>query len=357
MNTSKHTVVIVGYGGMGSYHAGLIRENDRLEVTGTYDLLEERRAASVEAGYRSYASFEEVLDDSAVEIVLIATPNDVHKEIAIQALQAGKHVICEKPVAMSSDEFKEMLAAAGEAGRTLMVHQNRRWDEDFRVIKQMYDKETIGSLFQLESRVHGANGIPGDWRHVKEQGGGMLLDWGVHLLDQLLFMIDSRITSVSSSLSFILGNEVDDGFEAVIQFENGVKAMVEVGTTNFISLPRWYVKGSEGTAVIEDWSLTGRYVTRNNEGVRVEPKPIRAGVGLTKTMAPPSEGATITEALPAAAELPSSFFDNFADVIEGTAEPIVKNAEVLRVQHLIEAIFAAAEKNEVIKNFDLYTSK
>ncbi|CAH1191034.1 Inositol 2-dehydrogenase/D-chiro-inositol 3-dehydrogenase [Paenibacillus auburnensis] len=354
MSSKKHTIVIVGYGGMGSYHAQLIGENEHLEVAGSFDPLRARQEASEAAGYKAYASYEEVLSDPAVEVVLIATPNDVHKEIAVRALQAGKHVVCEKPVAMSSDEFKEMIAAADESGRVLMVHQNRRWDEDFRVIKQMYETETIGALFQIESRVHGANGIPGDWRHVKEQGGGMLLDWGVHLLDQLLFMIDSKVISVSSTLSYILGNDVDDGFEAVLQFENGIKAIVEVGTTNFITLPRWYVKGIEGSAVIEDWSLNGRIVTRNSESEHREPTPIRAGVGLTKTMAPPSEGSTITEALPPAAELPDGFYNNFVAVIEGNAEPIVKNAEVLRVQNLIEAIFAAAEKNEVIKNFDTY---
>ncbi|WP_339315937.1 Gfo/Idh/MocA family oxidoreductase [Paenibacillus sp. FSL R10-2734] len=354
MSSNKHTVVIIGYGGMGKFHGQLISENEHLEVAGTFDLLEARREASIQAGFKAYKSYEEVLDDPAVEVVLIATPNDVHKEIAIRALEAGKHVICEKPVAMSSAEFKEMIAAADEAGRVLMVHQNRRWDEDFRVIKQMYETETIGSLFQIESRVHGANGIPGDWRHVKEQGGGMLLDWGVHLLDQLLFMIDSKVISVYSTLSYILGNEVDDGFEAVLQFENGIKAIIEVGTTNFIALPRWYVKGTEGSAVIEDWSLTGRIVTRNSDSEHREPVPIRAGVGLTKTMAPPRKGSTITEALPPAAELPDGFYNNFVAVIEGTAEPIVKNAEVLRVQNLIDAIFAADASNEVIKDFDTY---
>lgn len=354
MSSNKHSVVIVGFGGMGSYHAGLIKETNSLIVVGTYDVLEARRTDSNNAGYAAYNSFEEVLADPSVEIVLIATPNDVHKDIAVRALRAGKHVICEKPVASSKEEFQEMLDAAEESGRVMMVHQNRRWDEDFLMIKEMYDRETIGSLFQIESRVHGANGIPGDWRHVKEQGGGMLLDWGVHLLDQLLFMIDSRITSVSSSLSFILGNDVDDGFEAVLQFENGIKAMVEVGTTNFITLPRWYVKGVEGTAIIEDWSMTGRIVKRNSLIEKIEPKPIRAGVGLTKTMAPPSEGATITESLPHAAELSSSFYDNFTAVIEGTAEPIVKNAEVMRVLNLIDAIFVAAASNQVVKDFDLY---
>lgn len=354
MEKRKHAIVIVGYGGMGSYHAKLIKDNAFLEVTGIYDILKERREVSQQDGYAAYESYEQVLNDAAVDVVLIATPNDVHKELALQAFKAGKHVICEKPVTLSVSDFKEMVSAADAAGRVLMVHQNRRWDEDFLTIKQMYNEKTIGDLFRIESRVHGANGIPGDWRHLEVHGGGMLLDWGVHLLDQILFMVDSRITSPSSRLSFILGDEVDDGFESIIEFENGVSVLIEVGTTNFITLPRWYVKGTEGTGIIEDWSLNGRVVTRNQDAVKVEPKPIQAGVGLTKTMAPPSEEATITGALPEPYRQSSSFFDNFAAVIQGEAEPIVKNEEVLRVLNLIEAVFESARTGETLKDFDIY---
>lgn len=354
MEKRKHAIVIVGYGGMGSYHAKLIKDNAYLEVTGTFDILKDRREVSQQDGYPAYESYDQVLNDAAVDVVLIATPNDVHKELALQAFNAGKHVICEKPVTLSVSDFKEMVSAADAAGRVLMVHQNRRWDEDFLTIKQMYNKKTIGDLFRIESRVHGANGIPGDWRHLEAHGGGMLLDWGVHLLDQVLFMVDSRITSLSSRLSFILGDEVDDGFESVIEFENGVSVLIEVGTTNFITLPRWYVKGTEGTGIIEDWSLNGRVVTRNQDAVKVEPKPIQAGVGLTKTMAPPSEEATITGALPEPYRQSSSFFDNFAAVIQGEAEPIVKNEEVLRVLNLIEAVFESARTGETLKDFDIY---
>ncbi|WP_339272053.1 Gfo/Idh/MocA family oxidoreductase [Paenibacillus sp. FSL K6-1330] len=354
MEKRKHAIVIVGYGGMGSYHAKLIKDNAFLEVTGIYDILKERREVSQQDGYAAYESYEQVLNDAAVDVVLIATPNDVHKELALQAFKAGKHVICEKPVTLSVSDFKEMVSAADAAGRVLMVHQNRRWDEDFLTIKQMYNEKTIGDLFRIESRVHGANGIPGDWRHLEVHGGGMLLDWGVHLLDQILFMVDSRITSLSSRLSFILGDEVDDGFESIIEFENGVSVLIEVGTTNFITLPRWYVKGTEGTGIIEDWSLNGRVVTRNQDAVKVEPKPIQAGVGLTKTMAPPSEEATITGALPEPYRQSSSFFDNFAAVIQGEAEPIVKNEEVLRVLNLIEAVFESARTGETLKDFDIY---
>lgn len=354
MHQNSHSVVIIGYGGMGSYHAKLIKDNGRVEVVGTYDIEPVRAEASEQDGYRAYPSLEAVLEDQTVESVIIVTPNDSHKEIALRAFAAGKNVICEKPVTMNVSEFKEMTAAAEQAGKVLMVHQNRRWDEDFLIIKEMYDQKTIGDLFRIESRVHGANGIPGDWRHMEVHGGGMLLDWGVHLLDQALFMVDSKIKSVNSRLSFILGDEVDDGFEATIQFENGVSYLIEVGTTNFITLPRWYVKGTEGTGIIEDWSMTGRVVTRNPDAEHVEPKPIQAGVGLTKTMAPPSEEATITGVLPEPFRQPTSFYDNFANVLEGSAEPIVKNDQVLRVLNLIEAIFEGARTGETIKDFDLY---
>ncbi|WP_379138389.1 Gfo/Idh/MocA family protein [Paenibacillus sp. sgz500958] len=353
MSPAKHSVVIIGYGGMGSYHAKLIKENVSLEVVGTYDILPDRQEASIQDGYTVYASYEAVLSDPKVDVILIATPNEIHKDLSIQALRAGKHIICEKPVTLSTRDFEEMISVAGEVGRVLMVHQNRRWDEDYLIIKQMYEQHTIGEMFRIESRVHGANGIPGDWRHLEAHGGGMLLDWGVHLLDQLIFMVDSRISSVTGRLSFILGDEVDDGFEAVLEFENGVSAVVEVGTTNFITLPRWYVKGHEGAGIIEDWSLKGRIVRRNNDAQKIEPKPIKAGVGLTKTMAPPSEGATITDALPEVIQPSSSFYDNFTAVVAGTAEPIVKNSEVLRVLNLIEAIFQAGRTNQVVRDFDI----
>jgi scyllo-inositol 2-dehydrogenase (NADP+) len=356
MKSNKYSVVIIGYGGMGSYHGKLINENASLEVIGTYDVLSARQEASADAGYPTYDSFEEVLNDPIVDIVLIATPNDSHKELSIRAMRAGKHIICEKPVTLSKSDFEELMDVANKTNRILMVHQNRRWDEDFLVIKALHNQETIGELFRIESRVQGANGIPGDWRHLEAHGGGMLLDWGVHLLDQLVFLIDSKIISISSRLSYILGDEVDDGFEAILEFENGVNALVEVGTTNFIQLPRWYVKGLEGTAIIEDWSLKGKIVKRNNDAVIIEPKPIKAGVGLTKTMAPPSEGATITEGLPSAYLQSSSFYDNLVAVIEGSAEPIVKNTEVLRVLNIIDVIFESSRTNQVVRDFDIYES-
>ncbi|MBM7650809.1 Gfo/Idh/MocA family protein [Neobacillus cucumis] len=357
MTSQNYHLVIVGYGGMGSYHAKhLLKGNQNIEVSGTYDISEDRRTASMADGYKTYESLAAVLSDDAVDFVLIATPNDVHKDIAIAALNAGKHVICEKPVTIYSADLVEIMETAKINDRAFIVHQNRRWDEDFLTMKKIYDEQIIGDVFHIESRVQGANGIPGDWRHLKEYGGGMLLDWGVHLLDQLLFMIDSKITSVYANFSYILGDDVDDGFQVFITFENGITSLVEVGTTNFIQLPRWYTKGTKGTAVIHDWDINGKIVTQNSGEVEA-PKPIKAGQGLTKTMAPPSEKAVSTSDLPKVVKTMESFYENVVSVVEGSAEPIVKNEEVLRVLRLMETIFKSAETNQVIQDFDLVPAK
>lgn len=349
-----YNLAIVGYGGMASYHAKhILKDFNRIHIVGTFDVLKSRQEASVADGYIAYPSLEALLADEMIDVVLIATPNDVHQTIAIAALKAHKHVVCEKPVTMTSDELKEIMVVAKELNQVFMVHQNRRWDEDFLTIKEVYDKRLIGDVFNIESRVQGANGIPGDWRHEKQYGGGMLLDWGVHLLDQLLMMVDSKIVSVYANMSMVLGDDVDDGFQTVITFENGVKALIEVGTTNFIQLPRWYVQGTDGCALIENWNLDGKLVVRN-EGIEVKaPTAIKAGQGLTKTMAPPSAEATSQIHLPSPYEMKQSFYGNLVSVIEGKEEPIVKNEEVLRVMNLIEVIFEAAKCNEIIRDFDI----
>jgi len=344
----KLKITIIGYGGMGSFHAKLILANPEVELHGVFDILESRQRAGEEDGYIAYASLEEALNDAHADTILIATPNDVHKEIALQALRAGKHVICEKPVTLNSEELLEIMDTAKERDRVFMVHQNRRWDNDFQMVKDLYEHRKIGEIFHIESRVQGANGIPGDWRHLKAHGGGMLLDWGVHLLDQLLYLIDSPLVKVAADLSYILGDEVDDGFISYLTFENGVTALVEVGTTNYVKLPRWYVKGTKGSAVIEDWDLKGKIVKQSGLELVAAPKPIKAGQGLTKTMAPPSEEAIITENFEKVTTLMDPFYTNFAKVVSGEAEPIVKNEEVYHLMKIIASIFEAAKTGQIM---------
>jgi scyllo-inositol 2-dehydrogenase (NADP+) len=347
MTRNKHGIAIVGFGGMGSQHGKKISEVDRAELVGTFDIAEERQLVAKERGLHTYNSFEELLSDDKVEIVLIATPNDSHRDLAIQAFKAGKDVICEKPVTLNSEELQDILNHAKEYNRVFAVHQNRRWDEDYLVMKKLYDEKTIGDVFNVESRVHGSRGIPGDWRHQVEYGGGMMLDWGVHLIDRITLMIPEKIKSIYCKLSYVLGNEVDDGFTLHLTFESGKTALIEVGTTNYISLPLWYMKGTSGTAMIKDWSMEGKY-TRVSQADDHDATPIEAGAGLTKTMAPRINDTVEEFPIPRIDTDIRDFYHNVMDVMEGKAEQIVKNDEVMRVMKIMEAAFLSSELNKVV---------
>ena len=345
-------IALIGYGGMGSkYHCESISRIDDLELAGIYDISEARQEAAREAGIHVYASLEEVMQDASVDIVLVATPNDVHEPICIQAMNAGKHVICEKPVSMNSMELQNMIDAANKNNVVFTVHQNRRWDKDFRIMKQIYEEGTLGRVFRIESRVHGSRGIPGDWRQQKEHGGGMILDWGVHLLDQILQMIPQKIKSIYAEVFHVTNEVCDDGFNVILMFENDITVEVQVGTSNFIGLPRWYMLGENGSAVIHDWSVTGK-ITMVTDWKNKDAKPIVAGVGLTKTMAPRDKDSIQDYPLPEPQIEQDGFYKNVIAAIRGEEESVIGHHELMRVMKLMETIFESAEKNIVITDFE-----
>jgi scyllo-inositol 2-dehydrogenase (NADP+) len=348
MSTPTFGIVIIGFGGMGHYHFTMLKDMPGLQCLGTYDIKPERQDFAIEQGLKAYPSLKAVLADPDVHIILIATPNHLHKEIAIQAMRAGKHVICEKPVCLNSAELKAILDVATETGRMFQVHQNRRWDEDFLVVKKLYDDKMIGEVFHIETRVQGSRGIPGDWRRMADQGGGMMLDWGVHLLDRICCLVEGRITQVFCKLNFPTGEAVDEGFHVFLTFDHGKTVMVEVGTRNFLSLPLWYVSGTKGTAIIEGWDLSGK-IMKLESFEDMDAKPVVAGAGLTKTMAPRGETTTTIEALPRVKADARDFYRNVKAVVEGKAEPVIRNSEVMRVMKLMEACFASHKSGQVVR--------
>ena len=252
----KMRMAVVGYGGRGGWHVRNILQSDVCELAGVYDISKERNEHAESRGIHAYASFEELLADQSVELITIATPNDVHEEIAIAAMNAGKHVISEKPVTITMESLERMIAASEKNGVRFSVHQNRRWDEDFLAFKELCQSGELGDVISIESRVHGSRGIPGDWRGMKKCGGGMLYDWGIHLIDQILMIFGFHPKRVNCICDYITNSECDDGFRLDIYFENDVRATVEVGTYNFINLPRWYLRAKGGSASMPAWKIT-----------------------------------------------------------------------------------------------------
>ena len=348
MKENKIVYGLIGFGGMGKWHTEILENVPEIELAGIYDIKEEKRKLAEEAGFHTYETEEAMLADESIDVILVATPNDTHRPIALRAMEAGKNVIVEKPATLSLKELTELEDMAGKTGQFLTVHQNRRWDEDLLTVREILKDQTMGEIFRIESRVHGSRGIPGDWRKEKAHGGGMVLDWGVHLFDQIFRLTgERRLKTVYATLTNVTNQEVDDGFTAVLRFEGGLEVLVEVGTNNFISLPRWYVLGENGSAVVEDWDLSGKIVKAFSEEEK-EIVPVRTAAGLTKTMAPRREDTIRVEELPRVPGDIADFHRNVAAVLLRGEEPAVKLPEVKRVMRLMETVFESAEKNHVM---------
>ncbi len=348
----KINVAVIGYGGMGGWHTRHLLESDVANLAGIYDIKEERRALAVENGIYAYPTLESLLADENVEIVTIAIPNDQHKPMAIKAMQAGKHVICEKPVTLSSADLQEIFDAAEKYGKLFTTHQNRRWDCDFLMMKEAYASGKLGTVFGVESRYQGSRGIPGDWRGQKEYGGGMLLDWGVHLIDQMLRIIyNKKIENIYCRFDHITNDEVDDGFKLDLYFEGGLTARIEVGTSHFISLPRFFMVGTGGSAVVDDWRDRCRII-QCDKWEEKDVKPVVTSAGLTKTMAPRDEKTTTESFIERPEPDVHDFYRNFCKAVRGEAEMIVTHDQLMRVMRIMEACFESDAKRAPVNFTD-----
>ena len=344
----KKNHVVIGYGGMGGWHVEHALKSDVVNLLGIWDIKEERRALAESRGIYAYHSLEEVLNDERVELCTIAIPNDQHMEVVEACLRGGKNVICEKPVALNMEQLDHMIATANETGKLFTVHQNRRWDVDFLAMKQILGTGEIGELINIESRIHGSRGIPSDWRSLKPYGGGMVFDWGVHTIDQILQLLpDNKVVSLNCKLDRITTTDVDDGFKLNMYFDNGVSALVEVGTYNFISMPRFYMRCKKGTAMIRDWREETQ-VIKCKAWHENDVLPVKTAAGLTKTMAPRDSVTTDTYTVARPASDVHDFYRNVCKAIDGEEPQLITHAQLKRSMAVIMACFESDARNQTL---------
>ncbi len=342
----KLRTAVIGYGGMGGYHAKRLSAMENYELAGIYDTDPERNKVAAENGIKVYSSPDEIVADN-VKAVIIAVPNDAHAEYSVFFASRGIGVLCEKPVMMSSKELEKVVKAINGKG-VFTVHQNRRFDEDYLIVKKIIENDTLCGVYRIESRVVGGNGIPGGWRKEKEHGGGMMLDWGVHLIDQILLLTDSKINSVYCNYSYATGYDVDDACDLELKFENGLSVEIVVETNTFIPLPRWRVYGYGGTAEITTWDLKGMIVKPKPSG-DISPAGMEAGNGFTKTMAYKPSSETETLALPEITPNRNGIYDNFYDAVINGAPTLVTHEQALRVMRVMEAAAESAHSGKALK--------
>ncbi|HEX8342589.1 MAG TPA: Gfo/Idh/MocA family oxidoreductase, partial [Tepidisphaeraceae bacterium] len=183
---TKLRVGIVGYGRIGNEHAGWLARSNDCAVAGVFDPTPARRSVAAAAGLATTDALGELLDDPAIDAVLIATPTSMHHDHALAAIAAGKHVMVEKPIAIDLPQAMAVRDGAASAGVVLSVFHCRRWDADFLTVQAAVASGVLGRLINVESRLGQFASCVGPaareyrpgWRNEGAFGGGGLYDWG-----------------------------------------------------------------------------------------------------------------------------------------------------------------------------------
>lgn len=159
-------------------------------------------------------SFEELIKDPAIELIVVNTPDSTHYEYARLALEAGKHVIVEKPFTSTTEEGEELIALAAEKGLMLSVYQNRRWDADFRTVQEIIAKGLLGRLVEYESTFARYRNFikPNTWKETGESGGGLTYNLGSHLIDQAIRLFGMPEAVFADIATMRTHGKVDDYF-------------------------------------------------------------------------------------------------------------------------------------------------
>lgn len=345
---------IIGFGFMGHVHEQTLKElEERTQLIAICDILPERMEDAITPGVLKFTNADDLLAIEEINTVLIVVNNHVHKEMVFKAAHAGKNIICEKPAAMSVAEFDEMIAEVEKCGVQFTVHQQRRYDKDFRTAKAVYDKKLVGDMYTVQSMLYGINGNMHDWHVYKKYGGGMLYDWGVHLIDQMLWMVDSKINTVFADVRNVINEEVDDYFKILLKFENGITGEIELGTYFLADRPNWFerhwfIGGNTGSMYADGFDPEGRIARTTRLLTNVPGKTTMTMSGPTRSFGPPAPGILVTEDLPEVNTEHIMYFKNYLDTLEGKDEFIVKIPEVRRVLALMEAVWQSANENRSV---------
>jgi predicted dehydrogenase len=288
-----------------------------------------------------------LLQDPEIDLVVIATPNTSHFELARQSILANKHVVVEKPFTTTSDQARQLIDLAQKHNRILSVHQNRRWDGDFLTVRKLLAGKFLGRLVEYESHFDRFRNTlrPGAWREAAGEGTGILFDLGSHLIDQaqVLFGLPQMITA---DIRIQRDNgKADDNFEVILdygQLKVTLKASVLVREPG----PRFILHGTEGSFVKygldpQEEALK-RGLTPSEPNWGQEPKVLWGKLN-TQLGGLHGEGQLET-----VAGCYQAFYQNIAGTIMGREELAVKSEEAMNTIRIIELAFQSNEQKRTI---------
>ena len=354
----KLRVAIIGCGGIANgKHMPALKTIPEAEMVAFCDLIEER-AENAKKAYgtedaKVYTDYKELLKDSTIDVVHVCTPNRSHSFISIDALYAGKHVLCEKPMAKTFAEAQAMVKAAKETGKILSIGYQNRYRADSQYMKQTCEAGELGEIYYAKAHAVRRRAVPtwGVFLNEEEQGGGPLIDIGTHALDLTLWMMDNyEVESVTGQTFRKLADQtnqgnafgdwdpkefcVEDSAFGFIRMKNGAVIELEAAwalNTLEVDEAKTSLCGTKAGADMKD-GLRINYIHHNKQVVE---KPALSGEGVAFFSGEEKEAPDYEQEL-------------FYHIVADGAEQIVKPAQAAVVTRVLEAIYESAKSGKTI---------
>jgi len=341
--TSEEAIVArktirVGVAGVGAAaqinHIPALKKTEGLEIAALCDRDPEKtsRVAQKFQVPHVYRRFEEMLEDDEIDAVDVCTPNFLHAPMAIAALEAGKHVLCERPMARSAEEAAAMAKAAKKADRVLMCVLQHRYRPDAQLLRTFVGKGELGPIFFAKAGWlrRRAEWRSDEWRsQKKESGGGVVLDLGFQMLDLSLWTLGNpKVISVTAGVHRPRKGGVEDNATAFFRLESGATLTLELTWGLLMEKDFLYLNlfGSDGAALLN---------------------PLRIHRGMHGTLV--NVTPTLEQARYQYRHSIEAQFGHFSDVVRRGVKPTGTADEMVTVMELLDAIYTSAEQGEEVR--------
>ncbi|MBA2389640.1 MAG: Gfo/Idh/MocA family oxidoreductase [Geodermatophilaceae bacterium] len=339
-------VGLLGYGAIGHEHSRAVQAVAGLELAAVCDTDPDRVAVALAYApeARGHTSPGDLVADPNVDVVVVSTPPASHVPWALRLLEAGKHVVVEKPFAITTAEADEVLALAQTRGLLACVYQNRRFDPDYLALRRVVREGRIGRPFQIEAFVGGFGHPCNLWHSDDAESGGAYFDWGAHVLDQVLDLIPGPVEHVTATTRKLRWHDVTnaDHSRVTMHFVDGTEAEFVYSDLAAALKPRWYVLGTDG-AVTGQWR-TEKVVSRNDIGTLTE--DVLAPADSPPLMQLHSSDGSLTQLATPYGEL-HPFHTQLADLLQLGLPMGVTGAQSRRVLGVMEAARESASRGGV----------
>ena len=341
-------VALASYGMSGKvFHAPLVAVHPHFHL---YKVLERNRSESAERYPEVLIAkqYEDVLSDPKVDLIVVNTPNPYHYQMAEAALQAGKHVVIEKPFTNTTQEARQLIALAEEKGKVLTVFQNRRWDSDFRTVQKVLAADVLGQVVEYEAHYDRFRNYiqPDTWKEEAGPGAGILYNLGSHMIDQALVLFGMPKTLFAKLSIQRAGGKAPDAYHLILSYDD---KQVVLKSSYLVrdQGPRYKLLGSQGT-------FTKYGLDPQEDLLKLGISPDNSQIGVESeddwgTLDTEFNGLHFQGRVASETGNYTLFYDNLYQAMQGKEALAVKAEEALSVIRLIELAYQSDESRQEVE--------